>query len=318
MMKQKVESIAIKIAPIIVILSCIQAPIAASSGQNSNHHFYLNYHSYTKQAHQWIRTYIQDYDGNLLVYKKELQLIANLIYLSLMRSYATLEAQTEALKALDILWRGWQNVAQTRLDPSKEPPHTLLPHEKQYSLATFWELYEIHQSIGKSYAQAVETIVKSDSLFSIKAKHGVTNMRDQARTVVAQSIVDVKNHIGELFYSNKYFKKGLSFFSYIWEYLPKLAITSFVQANETNNLVSEESWNILMKIQKVGEKTWNMIEQERASFYFAFYKAIWHVIRDVKLDREYLNLSFDQHGFLPMNIETHASFLPEPENLGIS
>ncbi|MFC1843050.1 hypothetical protein ACFLYU_05325 [Candidatus Dependentiae bacterium] len=295
------------------------------SNKPKNQDFYLNYHNYKQQTKTWVKKYILDENNELLIYPKEMQLIANLIYFSLMRSYYTLYAQDEALKTLDILWKGWQNIAQTRLDPSQEAPYSIQEHEKLHSLERFWQLHDTHQKTGKTYAKAVELVAKGDFLITIHAKDAVLNMRNQARTVVAQSILDVKQYLGELFYSPKspYNKKNsknaLSFFEYIWDYLPQLAIHSFVKASKTNDLVSDESWAILMKIQQVGAHTWQTIEQERASFYLAFYKAIWKIIHALDLEHEYRKITFDEYGFLDLENSgipnDHYNMLPEPQNL---
>lgn len=282
---------------------------STSSVENS---FYVDDRHYKAQATSWIRKYILDYDGNLLVYPKEVQIIANLIYFSYKRSYATLEAQEIALKSLDTIWKGWQNIAQTRLDPSKDCPYYISQCEQQNPLENFWHIHDEHRKIGKTYSHAIDNIVHGDFLFTINAKNSVDNMRIQARGIVAQSIVDIRRYIGQLFYSEKKSsktdKKGLEFINYLWSYLPKLALNSFVEANNTNDMVSEESWEIIMKIQQVGKQTWQMIEQERAAFYLAFYKEIWNVIDRIGLESEYTKILFNENG--PISIDRQHDYLP--------
>lgn len=278
---------------------------------------------YQKQAANWVKTYILGGENNLLICPKEVQLIANLIYFSLRRSQYTLLAQEKALNSLNITWQAWQNIAQTRLDPSQKTPYEIPDCEKQIDLPHFWQIYDKYRKIGLTYSATVKNIVDGNFLVTTVANNCVTNMRDQARTVVAQSITDTKNYIGELFYANKKSQKNLpcnlSFLDFIWAYLPKLAINSFIEANKTNDKVSEESWKILMKIQQIGKQTWDMIEQERASFYLAFYKAIWYVIRKTNLEEEYLKIIFDQNGILPINRLDHQyELLPKPKNLNIN
>jgi len=275
--------------------------------------FQIDDRPYHNQAIEWMHNYIIDYDGNLLVYPKEAQLIANLIYFSFKRSYCTLNGQDAALQSLDALWRGWQNIAQTRLDPSKKPPHSIPEQEKLHLHASFWKYHDEHLKNGKTYTHAVDHIVNGNFLLTINAKDSVVNMRNQARTVVAQAITDVKQYIGQLFYTDKKCPKNhkkLNFLDYLFNYIPKLAIGSFIQANNANDTISEESWNILMKIQQVGKATWQMIEQERASFYLALYKTMWHTIKNLNLEDDYLKIAFDHNGPLP--IDKQYELLPSP------
>jgi len=265
-----------------------------------------------------MHNYIVDYDGNLLIYPKEAQLIANVIYFSFKRSYCTLEAQDAALKSLHSLWNGWQNIAQTRLDPSKQQSHQISNYEKQHSISSFWSKHDQHLKIGKIYTQTVNHVAKGNFLLTVNAKDSIINMRNQAKAIVAQAIVDVKNYIGQLFYTQKKYPKNykkFNFLDYLWKYIPQLAMGSFVEANKANDKISEEGWKIVMQIQQVGKTTWQMIEQERASFYLAFYKAIWHIIKNLELENDYLKIAFDQNGPLP--IDNQHEFLPNPAPINL-
>jgi len=275
--------------------------------------FFIDDRPYRKKAVKWVKKYILDSYGSSIVYPKEIQMIANLIYFSFKRSHATLQAQSVALKTLESIWNGWQNIAQTRLDPSKNRPNPIVEHEKNNSLSTFWEYHDQHETMGKTYTQMVDNIVHGDSLFSIHAKNAVDDMRNAARGVVAKSIADIREYVGQLFYNEKKSKKNIKFLDFLWDYLPNLAMTSFVTANNTNDLVSEKSWAVLLKIQQIGKKTWQMIEEERAAFYLAYYKAIWAVMQKLRLENEYRKIMFDQNGEIYLNYQT--DYLPDPQTL---
>jgi len=278
--------------------------------------FTIDHRPYQNQAIRWVKTHVVDSDNNLLIYPKELQILANLIYFSFKRSHITLEAQEEALKTIEATWKGWQNIAQTRLDPSKDLPYGITPYEKKQLIDSFWQLQQEHEIIGQTYARTTDDVVRGSILITKCSADAVTAMRTQARAVVANAIVDVRNYVGNLFYQEK--KKTLKgkwqkFVDFLYSYIPKLAVTSFVDANNANDVVSEETWTILMKIQQVSKKTWQMIEQERASFYLAFYKAIWHVLYTRGLAKEYAKIMFNQYGQLPLDYQT--TYLPTPQNM---
>ena len=287
--------------------------------QAQNQNFYICDHPYHKQALEWIQEYILDYNGNFLVYPEELQMIANLTYLSFKRSLFTLKAQEKSLQTLDTLWKGWQNIAQTRMDPSIEQPYYITETEKSYeNIVQFWQLHDEHRKVGLAYSHAIKDIVDGKTLITVYAHDSVNTMRNQARTVVAHSLLNVKNYVGELFHTTETkFQKILSYINFIWTYLPKLALHSFVEANKTNDSVSEESWEIIMKIQNVGKHTWQIIEQDRASFYLAFYKAIWHSMKKLNLEPNYFKILFDQNGPIYRDNQTdnQSDYLPDPTQL---
>jgi len=304
----------LSIAPLLGVFETKSSVATPEQMQNQN--FIIDDHSYHSQALQWTRSYILDHEGNFLVYPKEMQLIANLIYLSFERSLNTLQTQEQALKTLNTFWKGWQNIAQTRMDPSISLPYDIPEQAKQYEhMMQFWHRHDEHRKTGLTYTHAVKNIVDGRSLITVYARDSVDSMRNQARSVIAQSLLNVKNYVGDLFYSQNKFQKILSYINFIWDYLPKLALSSFVEANKTNDLVSEESWEILMKIQNIGTYTWKIIEQDRASFYLAYYKAIWHSMKKLNLETDYFKILFDQNG--PAYIDNQFDYLPDPATLEI-
>lgn len=266
---------------------------------------------YTEQANRWVSTYLKN-SNNLVVPAEDFQFIANLCHFSLQRSINTLQAQKKAIEALAIVWGGWQNIAQHRLDPSKEMPHPITAKERTQALELFWQLHDAHQTIGATYTHAVNTIVHGDALTSAKATKSVQVLRDQARTIVAQALSDVRSYLGDLFYIPKgpkttqatvdevgnMMRKGFSLFDHLWSYIPQLAVYSFVKADELNNKVSEESWNTLKTIQDVGIRTWKAIEKARASFYLAHYKATLSAMVELDLDEQYKTVVFNVDGLV--------------------
>jgi len=294
----------------LILFILILSPIRASVEKN----FFINERQYHKEATSWLRKYIIDENDGLLIYPKEAQIIANLIYFSFKRSYLNLEAQHTALETLNTVWKGWQNISQTRLDPSVEEPHKISNDDKAYSLESFWAIHDEHKKTCKTYSKAVDIITNKNFLFTINSHEAVKNMRQEARQVVSQSLINVKNYIGPLFYSKKKpINKAIPLMDHLLEYIPKLALNSFIQANITNDKISNESWNILMKIQNVGKITWQMIEQERAAFYLAFYQAIFYAIQKAELDDEYRKIIFDQCGSI--NQDHQYEFLPSAKSL---
>jgi len=276
--------------------------------------FVLNEKSFQEDAQSWVNSYIWNEHNGLLIPKEDLQLIANLCYFSFQRSHATLKAQQHALLLLSALWNGWQNVAHTRLDPSKNVPHAISNTEKKLSAKDFWMLHDQHYTIGKAYSKTVETIVNSDALITTKALNGVKNMRSQARGVVAQALVDVRKLLGKLFHDpakkSVPIKKGFELLNHLWAYIPQLAVYSFAEADKLNNRVSEDGWMVLHTVQDVGSKTWNAIEEARASFYLAHYNALYKPFAQAEVEIQYRQIMFDQHGLLPKTKQSKPLPIP--------
>jgi len=279
--------------------------------------FYINDIQYQLPADIWSQTYIQDIQGNLLIPAKELQILANLIYFSFQRSYLTLQAQSTAIKTLENIWNGWQNIAQTRLDPSKEIPHEIPETAKRHMVANFWLEHDMHQKMSKTYDKAVQYIIYGNCLSTVNAQNGAHDMRQRSKAAVAQSLADIRHYVGNLFYHSKSlrsgYEKAIQFVDFLYEYLPKVAVNSFIEANKTNDIVSENSWNVLMKIQDVGKQSWQIIEQERAGFYLALYKKIWNIMRQTNLQYEYYKIIFDEYGVI--DTQDQYDYLPDPFDL---
>jgi len=170
---------------------------------NTGATFTIDPTSYRHEARVWARTYVCDDSNKLLVSSEDLILIANLCYLSFMRSYCTLHAQDIALQAINSVWQGWQNIAQTRLDPSQKAPFTISEQRKEMTGELFWTAHDEHRIMGTTYAQAAETIVHKSGLSTLKAARGVDDLRSRARSVMAQALLDVRTYLGTVFQADQ-------------------------------------------------------------------------------------------------------------------
>jgi hypothetical protein len=273
---------------------------------SSTAHFSLDATPYQAQAQTWCSTYVCTTAGELLISEHDLITLANLCYLSCMRSYNTLTAQDASLQALSALWHGWQNITQTRLDPSHQLPYNIPTEEQAATGERFWRAQHAHHRAGLTYARAVEHIVHGNELHTAHAVRSVSELRVNARVVMAQALLDVKEYLGSIFNteSTKGFYdlwKGFCFIKHLASYTSQLALTTLASAEELNNTVSETGWSALEAVQVVGAHTWRAIEQARASFYLAHYNTIATIIQQRKLRAP---LMFDVNGLLPKNKQT--------------
>ena len=271
---------------------------------------------YRREAEQWSSSYLCNKQGNLIISVHDLQLIANLCYFSFMRSYCTLKAQEVALETVTAVWEGWQNIACKRLDPSGDTLYEITDEQKEKTTKRFWEAHDQHCTIGAIYTHATNEVVHGDALTTVKALTGTNDMRSRARGVVAQALLDIRSVLGNLFYTPQkkslgYLWKGWSLVKHLSAYIPQLALSSFVQADNLNNTVSTKAWKTVETIQNVGVQTWEKIEEARASFYLAHYCAVCTVMEKLQLK---VSIVFDENGFLFKN-DNQAKALPTKEKL---
>jgi len=262
-----------------------------------------------QQAQTWAATYLyNESTGTLMITHKELQLITNLCYFSLQRSLATLNGQTAARNALTHVWHGWQNIAHTRLDPSKQLPHIITQQEKEQTIKQFWSMHDHCRLVGTTYTHAVKTVVQENTLKTASALRAVQLLRESTRALIAQALTDIRSYLDILFYDPRKSSglitrknKIFSFLDYIWDYVPKLAVYSFSEADVLNNTVSEETWKTLEAIQQVSSQTWQAIEKARGSFYLAHYKVLHTIMEHADIDNRYKTIMFDQYGIIAKN-----------------
>jgi hypothetical protein len=238
---------------------------------------------YNNYAKQWCASYIVDEHGELRITHEELDAITDLINLSAERAAITLEAQTGMLKTIELLWHAWENLVQTRLNPSHQRPYVIDRAERNEA-KSFWDLAEAQAACCKAYSATAERVVHGDILQSRYAKDAVAQMRAQARVYMVDALSDVKKQLGSL-YDLAFHKsfdqlaedigeeaslhKKIAFGEYLLSYIPNLALHSFIQADKTHNLVTSEGWSVLYKIQQIGNLVWGAIEQARYEFYQA-------------------------------------------------
>lgn len=250
--------------------------------------FQISADIYTDYAKQWSLQHIYFRNGALRISQEELAAIRELITVSLHRSAITCRAQQEALKRVTHYWHIWQNIAQTRLNPSHDRPFKVdlaacLPEEQ------FLHLIDEQEQVSRDYAKIAQKVVYGNILTSQLAKNAVSDMRSQARVFMLDALANVKKHLGTLY--DIAFKRtrqvvddlhefddcadedallrSLNFADFILSYVPQLAVNTFVHADKTHNRLSQEAWQVLEKIQLIGNQVWDAIEASRSAFYQA-------------------------------------------------
>ncbi len=235
-------------------------------------------------AKKWALRYIHFRNGDLRITKQELQAIHDLIAISAHRSAITCKAQQQSLEMVTYYWHIWQNIAQTRLNPSHERPFRLSRPEDGIHV-DFLNIIDEQETACKKYAKIAQNVVYGDTLSSKLAQDAVADMRSRARVFMLDALTDVKKQLGNLYDiafkksqhmddlvdmdQNEFIVRGCNIADFILAYVPNLALNTFIHADKTHNVVSQEAWQVLEKIQSIGNQVWHAIEESRYAFYQA-------------------------------------------------
>jgi hypothetical protein len=266
--------------------------------------------SYEQQAHEWVRRYVLTNSGVLALSTHDAQHLANLLYYSYQRSTATIHAQKDALPLLDALWKSWQNVAQTRMNPSRTRPYQALAAKQIAALRTYVNTQDAYHNAQESYATVSNFVVKGNAVQSPHLKDGIKELRTAARTVVSQALLDVKNHVTKLstyIGTKKMVDEQMltktTMREFFTSYIPQLAVKSFVETEQGTNTISDESWRLLFGMQEVSSYVWHTLEERRAEFYRAHYQELYRALQ-----------KFDTHAAIFSSIIHENEKLPSLTN----
>jgi hypothetical protein len=275
---------------------------------------------YREQAKEWVNTFVVSQHNKLLMNPADLQLCANLFYFSYLRSAATIKAQDIACNTLTQMWQGWQNIAQTRMNPSIELPYSP-DYSKQESLyKDFIKAQTYHRMLGKTYAHAAEAAVKEHYLTD-HSKNAILETRERSREVVIMAFIEVKKILGELidFASTNLRSDWIEwddedntrfdFMDTVSYYIPYFALKSFMELERINTQAGEQTWQILTTMCGVSKQMWEAIEFARASYYLAHYQELYRIMQEQNVDAAYCMIMFNEHGMI--NPDKQTTHLPQ-------
>lgn len=268
----------------------------------------LHHSRYTSDADVWISSFVGNASNpHVITSAHDLEIILNLLYFSYLRSYITLQAQEKALEALESTWHGWQNIAQTRMNPSHEAPYFVSLSEQKHIFDQFITFEQKHQEMCNTYDLATEHILKEVTYENSQSIEAIKIVRKRSREVILQAFLDLQKTLGELLnFSLDYVKtpqqlteeytSRFDVFNLISQHIPQAALQSFLKIEKLYKKSSQETWKVLSTIQTVSKKLWDGIEQERAAYYLAHYKALYNIMR-IRFP-DHLSMLYDANGFI--------------------
>jgi hypothetical protein len=271
--------------------------------------------NYRDEAQDWINTYVISKQNKLLMNPSDLQLCLNLFYFSFLRSVASIKAQDIACDTLTCMWQGWQNIAQTRMNPSLDLPYPTDYAMQENLYREFVKAQMYHRMLGKIYANAAETAVNQNYLTD-HSKSAILEVRERSREEVILAFIEVKKILGDLIdYALIHLRSDwiewddqettrFDFIDAISQYIPYFALKSFLEIERINTQASEQTWQIIETLCGVNKQMWQAIETARGSYYLAYYEELFRVMREYNIDSSYFMVMFNDEGIIEPDKQT--------------
>ncbi len=231
---------------------------------------------YETQAEEWVKTYIIHNKSNAAS-AAHCEAIANLLYFSCMRSETSHTAHKIGLSVLENSWHAWQNITQTRLNPAAPKPYRFAPYEQAHCNEQWIEAQKQYHYAAHGYATITDALLKHSLINDEALQSGIRILRKQARNAMAKALLDVQEHLHAfLKLSEKKgpvnLTRGINIKEFLMNYIPQLAMKTFVEAEHASHRISEDGFKVLSTIQQAHAYVWQAVERERAAFYKAHYK----------------------------------------------
>lgn len=293
--------------------------LSLASSVYQPHHNLFESSTFNNHADAWVKAYLFNNYGGRTATDIELQYVANLMYFSYLRSFETVRVQETALAMLEGAWYGWQNIAKRRLNPGNTPQYTVNIEAEKQRAQDFWDQYDLHQRMSSAYDITTKQVVHGTLLETPVVKKGVDDMRKEARKIMLDALADVKQYLGKAFdyafrptfKNDKEITRGIG--DFVMSYIPQLAVGTFIHADKLHNTVSDDTWNILHGVQKVGIQTWYAIEKARMAFYKAHYAKVYRSMQELRINTPYFAYAFNEHGIIAASEQ--SVLLPDPSTL---
>lgn len=262
-------------------------------------------HDYTEQASVWARHVLDELESHPqhLTTHDSISQLLKLLYLSYNRSQNTLAIQSPALNALGQTWQAWHNVMYTRLNPSKILPKPYSVKTGKKAFDTFNTAYARYEQAATHYAHYVNSLVTQSEVNAPILYKLVQEIRATARTETSKallgSMVKIRALIKEAqdrikvsadrFDAATLLKQAsleqaipedrdtkAGALEFLWDQIQTpLLVHSFVTFDNEYTQLTRGCFEAFMYSQEMNVLLWEIIEHTRASFYAAYYTALY-------------------------------------------
>ncbi len=257
--------------------------------------------AFQPQATEWAEKVIQRVDRYFLPD------LLDLLYASYMRSHMTRMVQREYIKLFSRVGDGWKHIISTRLDPSKDDTFDASAITIDTTFIQQLETFQKNCATQSQYTELINRLA-DDSHEQYPGKTAthinykpcrllIDELRDSARTVVAESLIEVMDEIqqeiqkahlvisqaAELFKAEGQLKSNnlvnRSITELLWYYVPHLMVKSFINFDNGYTTASKQCLDAYLESQQIGNDIWERIESSRAAYYAAHYNALYSIVQ---------------------------------------
>jgi|GEM_PF-3475362 hypothetical protein len=248
--------------------------------------------SFSFQAQQWAKRVLQQTQE-----PETLIDFLTLLHDSYMRSCMTLKVQSDYLDLFNHIGSGWHHIVSTRLDPSKDADFDPAAFVLDADFVDHSQLFQQTAALHKKYIDTLKKVVEDKEQKFIDYKKLLDALREGARTVVAESLIetiaDIENKLKKaqqslldaaaLWSQEGHIKSGYlpvrSVTELLWHYVPGFMIKSFVNFDRGCVASNQGCFAAYMESQQATNLLWQAIEIPRCNYYAAHYHALYAAIR---------------------------------------
>ncbi len=249
---------------------------------------YSSTDSFTTQAHDWALR-VTDHTANPEILKDLLTLLQD----SYIRSRMTLKVQYDYLALMEEVGKGWNHIISTRLDPSKDADFDGESFVQATDFSPHLELFQQTCALQKKYVETINRVVDDNSKKYTLIKGLISEIRDGARAVVAQSLIETIAAIeAELKKAQQALSDAAALWGneshikspqralteLLWYYVPSLMMKSFVQFDRGCTASSKCCLAAYLESQHANNLLWDAIEIPRARYYAAHYRELYQIL----------------------------------------
>lgn len=276
-------------------------------------------HNYNAQALQWATSTITTYSP------ESATKLLSFFYWSFQRSHQTLCVQEAWRHDREFSETIGYHIAHTRRNPSRTKIESNQSAQGAYTRSALINNLQNYQLTNIIYTNFLDTLYHHP--------HGDTrvisdtkDLRSKARKAITQRLTNSLTHLQtqfiatkeELYRAAQHIKKlfflrtrPTRFLQHLWDYFPNLMFHSFVTFDETNTELQWACSRALFACHLFSQDLWNLIEQERAQYYAAYYRASFATFHVMGYQPEKLPLFIAENDILIPS----TCMLPLPDNL---
>lgn len=250
----------------------------------------------SQDVKSWIDQYLKSANEN------DLKLVANLLYWSYERSLINLKVAQASKENIELNFRCWQNIAATRLNPSKELPNKIYDQDILESAKKLYENYKRYRDVSDSYAYCIESVLKKSAIENQQVKDGVIELRKTARGIMASSLASAGIFLRV---PEENSKKSIKLPNWILKPF-NFGINGFVEIDAKYNKAVTKCQNALLVAQQASDWVWTTIETSRSNFYKIYYESLVEFIKSKKINFSKFNIMYSNlnlNGDLPEKLK---------------